>query len=150
MNIQHLVYKTSYKKVFNEIYKYYLKGHKNDDEISNLDQSFYLAWNNLLKTKHKKSEHKEINDSQIYLIEVSQDKDNFVFEDYVDVCLYDEEQDELFSIDFVPWENLIQKDIIPKINLTNEQIMAHILWEITFWGFSAEKVKEAGDNLLNE
>lgn len=149
MQIKDLVYKISYKKVFNEIYRYYLKS-KSKEEVYNLDNNFLSAWNNLLKTKHKKSEHKEINDSQIYLIEVSEDKDNFVFEDYVDVCLYDEEQDELFSIDFVPWENLIQKDIISKVNLTNEQIMAHILWEITFWGFSAEKVKEAGDNLLNE
>ncbi|MGI9357983.1 MAG: DUF6557 family protein [Paracoccaceae bacterium] len=149
MQIKDLVYKISYKKVFNEIYRYYLKN-KSKEEVYNLDNNFLSAWNNLLKTKHKKSEHKEINDSQIYLIEVSEDKDNFVFEDYIDVCLYDEENDELFSIDFVQWENLMEKDIISKINLTNEQIMAHILWEITFWGFSAEKVKEAGDNLLNE
>jgi len=149
MQIKDLVYKVSYKKVFNEIYRYYLKN-KSKEEVYNLDNNFLSAWNNLLKTKHKKSEHKELNHFQIHLIEISENKDNCVFEDYIDVCLYDEEEDELFSIDFVPWENLMQKDIISKINLTNEQIMAHILWEITFWGFSAEKVKEAGDNLLNE
>lgn len=149
MDIQHLVYRTNYKKVFNEIYKYYLVGRRNK-EIRELDNNFYLAWNNLLKTKHKESEHKDINDSEIHLIEISENDADCVFEYYVDVCLYDKEKDELFSIDFIPWENLIQKNIIPKINLTNEQIMAHILWEITFWGFSSEKVKESGDNLLNE
>lgn len=149
MDIQHLVYRSDYKKVFNEIHKYYLKG-KSKEEISNLDNNFYLAWVSLLKTKHEESEHKDINDSQIYLVEVLSSENDCQCQDYIDVCLYDEEEDELFSIDFIPWENLIQKDIVSKLKLTNEQVMAHILWEITFWGFSAGKVKQSGNDLLNE
>lgn len=149
MNIKSLMHSMSYKKVFNKIHKYYLK-EKTNKEVTNIDRNLYLAWGNLLKTKHKQSKYKEIENCEIHLIEIDKDKGECAGDNYIDVCLYDKEEDDLFALDFQPWEYLIEKDIITSINLNNEELVAHILWEITFWGYSSEKVKKTGDDILKE
>ena len=58
----------------------------------------------------------------------------------IDVCLYDEDKDELFSMDFVDWKDLINLEIYKTIKMENFQILAHFLWQITFWGFSMEEI----------
>ena len=44
MNIKDLTYTTSYKKVFNEIYRIYLHD-KDAPEVQEYDCKFYTAWN---------------------------------------------------------------------------------------------------------
>lgn len=149
MNIKELVYKVSYKKVFNEIYKYYLT-RKTEEEVTELDSCMYLAWNNLSKTEHKASPHKDVEDCKISLKQVEQNTEQCVEEDYIDACLYSEVEDEFFSIDFLPWEHLMQKEIINPLGLNKEQVMAHILWELTFWGYSSEKVVKAGESIMQD
>ena len=70
MNIKELVYKISYKKVFNEIYKYYLQN-RSDDSVTDLDRCMYLAWNNLSKTEYKKSDDEEVEFDKTLRIELS-------------------------------------------------------------------------------
>ena len=149
MRLKNLIEELSYKQVFNEIYAYYLKSEENS-KVMEHDNAFYLAWNNLSKVKHEESEYREVNNCRIYLLDVAKNEKDCICEDYIDVCLYDEEDDEFFAADFQPWEHLISKEILTAINLSREQIMAHILWEITFWGYSSERVKEAGRSFLNE
>lgn len=49
-----------------------------------------------------------------------------------------------FAVIGTPWNNLIDADVIVDssaidTNITNEQMIAEILWEITFYGFSEKK-----------
>ena len=45
------------------------------------------------------------------------------------------------------WEDLIDAEIRKGVFLDDCTILAHILWEITFYGYTREAVKEAEDNL---
>ena len=149
MNIKELVYKISYKKVFNEIYKYYLQN-RSDDSVTELDSCMYLAWNNLSKTEYKKSDDEEVEGCKIALMQVEQNEEQCIEEEYIDVCLHNETKNESFAIDFLPWEHLMQKQIINPLGLNKEQVMAHILWELTFWGYSSEKVVKAGESIMED
>ena len=61
-------------------------------------------------------------------------------EEYVDVHLHDTIEDELCAVDFVDWGDLIDILIVDNIGLSPSDQLAHILWEITFWGFDRETV----------
>jgi hypothetical protein len=54
-----------------------------------------------------------------------------------------------FAMDFVLWEELVDSTIVDNTGrLENTEALAHILWEMTFYGFTEARVKEAGDELL--
>lgn len=63
-------------------------------------------------------------------------------EEYVGVGLYDTAEGKGYACDFCSWRDLIDLDIEDKIGLSLENMLAHILWEITFWGYSEEKIAE--------
>ena len=64
-----------------------------------------------------------------------------------DVCVLDEEKDELSAMDFISWEDLIDLEVFNAINLPNEEVLAAILWEITFWGFDEETIQKEKNKL---
>ena len=60
---------------------------------------------------------------------------------------------ETYGIDFLDWSELINKKIKTDFSdseLTGSEILAHILWEITFWGFSSDQVQLAGSKIIDE
>jgi hypothetical protein len=57
---------------------------------------------------------------------------------------------ETYGVDFLPWENFIEKEIQTDLKLAPEEIFAHILWEITFWGWDSETVQASGAKILKE
>ena len=68
-------------------------------------------------------------------------------EEYLDAHLL--EDGKRFAMDFVLWSDLIDCPIVDNTGkLTDVEALAHILWEITFYGFTEARVKEAGDELL--
>ena len=70
-------------------------------------------------------------------------------EEGIEVCLFDESEDELFALDFIDWNDIIDMKVLRAVNVSDKKCLAHILWEITFWGFSNEKVKEESLKLKN-
>jgi len=136
MTLRDFIYRLSYKSVFNIIHKVYYKD-KSNEEISNADLGFLAAWQNLYKLKDNPNK-----DWKIYITEKEDDGEKFF-----DVCWYNEEEDELYAIDFVEWEELIDSEIYKAAPMDDKTAAAHILWEITFHGFSASAVKEAKDEL---
>lgn len=144
MTLEDLTRKISYKKVFNEIYRIYLQ-EKSVKEVQEYDCKFYGAWNNLTEVKAENSEDEDVEKSCIFVTDYPQDGDKFI-----DVCLLNKTNNETYSIDFLPWENLIDKEIETNLKLTPEKIAAHILWEITFWGWSSNAVKQAGNEIIKE
>ena len=61
-------------------------------------------------------------------------------EGYVGVCLYDTATDKTFACDFCSWVDLVDLIVEDRIGLALEDQLAHILWEITFWGYSEETI----------
>ena len=80
---------------------------------------------------------------KIYITEPNKGEDNFI-----DVCLLNKDDDELFAMDMVPWEDLIDMEIYKAVDLNNNESLAHILWEITFWGWNPDEVLEERRKLL--
>ena len=70
---------------------------------------------------------------------------------YIDVCLLDSRNDDSYAIDMVPWGDIIDYGVvyrdIPTGELDLETTLAHILWEITFYGYTEEEITEAKSDL---
>lgn len=50
---------------------------------------------------------------------------------------------------FIDWNSLIDLPVDDRISLEVSEILAHVLYDITFWGFTRKNVLEAGDSLSN-
>ena len=76
-------------------------------------------------------------------------KDEFNDEEYIDVSLYSEDEEKSYAVDFTSWGSMAKRYIIlgDAMYLTNAEILAEVLWEITFWGFSIEDVQKEKDKL---
>lgn len=72
--------------------------------------------------------------------------DGFV-EKYVDVCLTEHDSNETFAIDMIKWSQVIDMNINNKDNFSMFDQLAHVLWELTFHGFTSEQVDHERDKL---
>jgi hypothetical protein len=136
-----LISKNSYKLVFNQIHKFYLKEYSKEKKTK-YDINFYSVWSELLKL----DETKNLN-HKLYLVQVDTDKEEHGL--IIDVCMLDEEEDELFALDFVDWRDLIDLNIEKPSDMSENECLCHILWEITFWGFTNKDVKAERDKIKN-
>lgn len=137
--LRELIRTTPYKQTFNHIYSRHYKGKNYSVEnIIKADSAYLRIFGELPNLP----EH-DPNNLSIYLTK-TQDEDG---EEFVDVCLYNEETDELFAMDFVPWSELIDMPVVKAYKATDTECLSYILWEITFWGFSQEKIKDQADLL---
>jgi hypothetical protein len=136
-----LISENSYKPVFNEVHKFYLKD-KSLDSKQNFDVNFYSAWQELIKLEKGKR-----SDNKLYLVQVDADPDPS--DPIIDVCMMDDEGG-LFALDFIDWTDLIDMNVKKPNNMHGKECLAHILWEITFWGFSNNEVAKERKKLKNE
>ena len=129
-----------YKKTFNEINKIFLK-EKTLREKENFDLKFLSVWRELNKLeKSKQPPH------ILYLVEVSGD-----FEDsFIDVVMLDEEEDEFYALDFLDWREIIDMRVEKPDKMSTEEVLAYILWEITFWGFTNKEVSKERSKIKND
>lgn len=144
MKFRELLKESGYKQVFNVIYKHYYKdkNHSEDDIIS-FDLLYRKAFDTLLTKSADNS-----NSFEILLQDIKADG-----EDIIDVCIKDLKTEEIFALDFIPWAELVDSEVNIREDMKNYEICAHILWEITFWGFTEEEIeaqKEATENADNE
>lgn len=65
----------------------------------------------------------------------------------VDVCLYDTSEDKTYACDLVDWIDLIDLMVEDKVGLSLDTQLAHILYELTFWGWNADDVKTSAEEL---
>lgn len=68
--------------------------------------------------------------------------------DYIDVHMEDE-QTQRWSIDFVDWNELIDLKINDRISNEVSEMLAHILYEVTWWGRTRRSVLDQGEELLS-
>ena len=135
MTLRELINKSPYKSVFNAIHKaYYFR--KDEGRILKADLAFISAWKILCELPPNPQDNWEI-----HCIDRSTEEESII-----DTCYYSKEEDELYALDFVPWSDLIDLEVCSSLPSSCE-ILAQILWEITFWGFSPEKIQREADKL---
>ena len=130
MTLRELLKRKSFKNIFNVIYKNYIKDEA-EEKVINFSIGFNRAFDEL------KCVEQHIKDKNLIVLnEVKRDE-----EQIIDVCFFDHEQDEHHALDFMDWGQIIECEVVAPKKLNQTEIIAHILWEITFWGFSREKIK---------
>lgn len=65
-----------------------------------------------------------------------------------DVTLFD--GTEHHSMDFIDWNDLIDLEIEDTTSVNLSEMLAHVLYEITWWGFTRETVRQQGEDLLRQ
>jgi hypothetical protein len=100
--------------------------------------SYQAVIGELLELRSKKAE---------YAIYVNEKEDRG--EKFVDVSLYCDEDEEAYALDLTDWADLIDAKIKNDLNTLTWQheLLGHILWEITFYGFTQAKVELSKDKM---
>tara|TARA_B100001094_G_C18164242_1_gene791095 strand:- start:643 stop:1140 length:498 start_codon:yes stop_codon:yes gene_type:complete len=135
MTFQDLLRKVKYKPVFNIIHKeYYLESGYPNDQMMHIDFSYSKVFDNLLcKDKIKSDSDFEIN------FEMVEGEDD---DPYINIYLHKLDDGERFGLDFVPWGEALSFNVNNSLGMSEVEMTAHILWEMTFWGFTEETVNE--------
>ena len=140
MTLRELMAKCRYKPTFNAIHQLYYKK-ESYAKTASADIAFLGAW------KELESLYPNINPQ--WKIDL-QDRGRGG-QKVIDVCWYSVEEDELYALDFVDWHELIDAEIQGCDPSTlDSEALAHILWEITFWGFSRQQIQRESLKLSSE
>lgn len=129
MTLRKLLTHTSYKNIFNAIYKEYLKEYsKSKIELFsvNLQRSYDFLIN------FTKKECKNI-------IKIESISDAF--------CIHICNEDDCAVLDFVEWEDLIDCEIIAPKKISDSRLAGLILWDITFWGYTPQQIRDNKDKI---
>lgn len=135
-------------------------------------ESDLVGYGNVIKELRKTECEPSEFDASI-LVETSTDELEGNDTEYVSVCLTNNNYNEsiviqpeinfddyrkykTFGMDFVPWSQLLNKTIRVTTKVLNhkpeeytieEFALGHILWEITFYGFSSERIEQVHDDI---
>lgn len=69
-------------------------------------------------------------------------------EECVDVHLLDTAENQTYSLDFIDWGEIIDLVIEDRMGLNIADTVAHILWEITFWGMNTNDIEAEKNKTL--
>ena len=136
MTLRKLIQKHRYKEIFNIIYKEYYRSTPTS-KVEEADRNFYSAWNEL-------KSYKECEPTNSYKIFITETEDDLEIppQSFIDVCIYDSDKDEIFALDLVSWTEIIDSQILNATTIEEKESLAHILWEITFYGFTDSKISK--------
>ena len=81
----------------------------------------------------------------VIVIKQAYDQDN---NEYIDVHLENTQDGTTTAIDFIDWAKIIDLPIHDDISREVTQMLAHVLYELTWWGFTRESVRQQGDELI--
>jgi hypothetical protein len=139
MTLRDLLKTCRYKDVFNFIYQKHYKDTHPKDKIQEADCGYRRVFEELLMLPDKPSEE--------YQIHIYKKTDNLYGEEFIDVGLYCNKDEETYAIDLTPWTDLIDAKIKTPTKLDDVEVVACILWEVTFYGFSEERITLERDEL---
>jgi len=76
----------------------------------------------------------------IYLNKWDDDEPEYIAVD----CIDPDKPDELYSFASYPWDESLGMEVFPEedVHLSNAEIAAHCLWEMTFYGFSENQIND--------
>ena len=104
------------------------------ENVENIFKHYSMAVTGLVEcTQEKTNLHKII---------ICKELDDLVEppEEYTDVRLSNIDETELYATDLTPWRRLIDLEIDNKINISEEESLAHILYDITFYGYTEAEI----------
>ena len=135
MTFRNILRKTSFSSIFNVLYKeFYYKD--SDDETVNTSVSYRRAIAELLSLKSREA----LSKIHLYTTDAKP---------YIEVCLVDK-NGEAFALDLTLWEDLIDCEITTEKKMSEVDICAHILYEITFYGYSCKQILDERKKLLSK
>ena len=128
MTLRELLKKANHKEIFNHLYKEYY--YKNvDNEVHEMALSYRKVIAELLDKPFAPNREWEI---EVRASDGGLD----------DIYWYNIDEEEVYGIDLTPWSEIIDANIQEPFNLNINKTAAHILYEITFYGFTEEKIVE--------
>jgi hypothetical protein len=134
----------NWNKVTSIIYDTY---YTENDSRSAVDGGYMNVFAELIEISHNKQSTQIVIEPVTTLIPGKDDE--ATIEKYINVRLQDPEEG-AFSISYVEWTELIDMTIVDETDSNVYEQLAHILWEITFYGFSNESVKQAAAELARQ
>lgn len=152
--VSELIKEADYEKVWDELYKgYYLDREDVPEErLPEIKEQYRTFLKKLCEITPKPEEGQYLCLTYYYdcleegFSEAEADKYMLA-----DVCLYDAPNDEIYSMSFIDWD-LVMGWIVPEYvqkKYSVENITAHLLWEISFFGFDEDEMKHE-KHLLEE
>jgi hypothetical protein len=120
MTLRELAQKVTFKSMFNHLYReYYKDEHLSDHAIIELTINFSKIYKRLLELPKSYMD--------IYKIYVTQPIGT---NKIIDVCLYEEDKDELIPFNDLDIEQVIDLEIYRALKLTDSECMAYIFRQI--------------------
>lgn len=117
MTLRDLLGEVSYKSVFNFIYKEFLKPEKLcKAEVMEQDIEYHALFMSL-----RNAPQKDAGDNKVYITHI---------DNKIDVCLFDEKKDEIFTLDSVDYKYIIDMEIYKAINLDDVSVVGNILYSL--------------------
>lgn len=68
---------------------------------------------------------------------------------YISVTLHEKNGDDTYGVDFMDWNELIDLEIVDNISNELSAMLAHILYELTWWGYTRESINQQRAELEN-
>ena len=134
MTFRDLLRQSNHREIFNYLHKeYYYKDI--DDEVHQMAVQYQKVMDALLALP--------LSPNKKWEIEVRAEEGKFD-----DICWVNLETQEVYALDLTPWSELVDASLREPLPLEDStEAAAHILYEITFYGFTEEAVVEEGDRL---
>lgn len=106
---------------------------------------FESVYNNL-----KKREDAYMGDCSIRLKHI--EADEYIEESYTECVGVKDSDNSTWSLSLTPWAEWLGMTIQPKTleDFDPKEVIARALWEMTFYGYTEEKIKEFADSLNDE
>ena len=131
----------NWNKVTSIIYDTY---YTENDSRAAVDSTYMNVFSELIESPPNKQDIQIVIEPATTVIS-GRDNETTI-EKYINVRLQDPKEG-VCSISYVEWTELIDMTIVDETDSNVYEQLAHILWEITFHGFSNESVKQAAAEL---
>ena len=133
MNAVDLVQSLNYKSIFNVVYKKHLQDYSTNS-IVEVDLQLQKAVDSLCSLRCDK----KASTAFLYILENENGE--------IEICKQDEEGSEsVYSLDVCEWENIACMEFKNSCNLSNAEIAAELLWQMTQWGNNEDIKKIISD-----
>jgi|10_taG_2_1085330.scaffolds.fasta_scaffold21120_8 hypothetical protein len=137
MTLRELIKSCPYKEVFNCLYNNYYKK-KTEDEVYESANYYRKALQNLLDLRR--------NGDPQYTIRVDLDSQT----ELNDIYMINLKTNSPLALDLSPWEDLIECEVVASPPQTDPSlVLAHLLWELTFYGFNNKEIHMVRQELEN-
>ena len=117
------------------------------DEIDTIAHSYNKVIRDILEAT---PDDQSIDTYNILVKEETDDIDPDDVQTYTDVSLYNKKESKTYAMDCTSWTELINMEITSEIDTDIYGLLAHILWEITFYGFSLHDIEAAKGSMMKQ